>query len=249
MKTRYKQTFAILSGIVVAAIAVALIGERVKAAGEGSISGTVKLYGTAPHMKGIDMSKDPYCAQQHANNPPKMENVMVGANGGLENVVLYISEGLSASAASAVPSAEPIFDQKGCMYTPHVMVVDVNQKFKVTTSDQTTHNIHPLPAAGTGNIGWNKSQPPGAPPIESDWKAQEIAIPVKCNIHPWMHGWHVVVKGPYAVTDDNGNFTIKNVPPGSYTVTAWQEDLGTQTAKVTVAGGETAKADFTFKAK
>ena len=64
-----------------------------------------------------------------------------------------------------------------------------------------------------------------------------------------MHGWHVVVRGPYAITDDNGNFTIKNVPAGSYTVTAWQEDLGTQTAKVTVAGGAPAKADFTFKAK
>jgi hypothetical protein len=135
------------------------------------------------------------------------------------------------------------------MYTPHVMAVDTDQKFKVTTSDQTTHNIHPLPAAGTGNIGWNKSQPPGAPPIESSWKNQEIAIPVKCNIHPWMHGWHVVVKGPHAITDDNGNFTIKNVPAGSYTVTAWQEEYGTQTAKVTVAGGQAAKADFTFKAK
>ena len=249
MKTRHRYTFAILSAIVVAAVVVTIVGERVKAAGEGSITGTVKLSGTAPHMKGIDMSKDPYCVAQHKDKPVTLENVVVGAGGGLENVVLYISEGLPAAAASAVPSQEPEFDQKGCMYTPHVMAVDVNQKFKVVTSDQTTHNIHPLPAAGTGNIGWNKSQPPGAPPIETSWKAQEVAIPVKCNIHPWMHGWHVVVKGPYAITDDNGNFTIKNVPAGSYTVTAWQEEYGTQTAKVTVAGGQAAKADFTFKAK
>ena len=249
MKTRYKRTLAILSAISVVAVLLAIVGERVKAAGEGTITGTVKLNGTAPHMKGIDMSKDPYCVAQHKDNPAKLENVVVGANGGLQNVVLYLSEGLAAGATSAVPSQEPAFDQKGCMYTPHVMAVDTDQKFKVTTSDQTTHNIHPLPAAGTGNIGWNKSQPPGAPPIESSWKNQEIAIPVKCNIHPWMHGWHVVVKGPYAITDDNGNFTIKNVPAGSYTVTAWQEEYGTQTAKVTVAGGQAAKADFTFKAK
>jgi Carboxypeptidase regulatory-like domain len=248
MKNRYKQAFAVLSALVVVAALVTFVGERVKAAGEGSITGTVKLSGTAPHMKGIDMSKDPYCVSQH-KEPVKLENVVVGANGGLENVVLYISDGLSASAASAVPSTEPEFDQKGCMYTPHVMPVDVNQKFKVVTSDQTTHNIHPLPAAGTGNIGWNKSQPPGAPPIETSWKAEEVAIPVKCNIHPWMHGWHVVVKGPYAITDADGNFTIKNVPAGSYTVTAWQEEYGTQTAKVTVAGGQAAKTDFTFKAK
>ena len=249
MKTWYKRTFAILSALVVSAVLVAVVGEQVKAAGEGSITGTVKLNGTAPHMKGIDMSKDPYCVAQHKDSPAKLENVVVGSGGGIQNVVLYLSEGLPANAASAVPSQEPTFDQKGCLYAPHVMAVDVDQKFKVSTSDQTTHNIHPLPATGSGNIGWNKSQPPGAPPIESTWKNPEIAIPVKCNIHPWMHGWHVVVKGPYAITDENGAFTIKNVPAGSYTVTAWQEEYGTQTAKVTVAGGQAAKADFTFKAK
>jgi len=249
MNNRYRHAFAVLSAIVVAALMASVVGERVKAAGEGTITGTVKLDGTAPHMKGIDMSKDPYCVSQHKDSPVKLQSVVVGDNGGLENVVLYISQGLPAAAASAVPSEEPTFDQKGCMYLPHVMAVDVNQKFKVITSDQTTHNIHPLPAPGSGNIGWNKSQPPGAPPIENSWKAEEIAIPVKCNIHPWMNGWHVVVKGPYAITDGSGNFTIKNVPAGSYTVTAWQETYGTQTAKVTVAGGQAAKADFTFKAK
>jgi hypothetical protein len=58
-----------------------------------------------------------------------------------------------------------------------------------------------------------------------------------------------VVKGPYATTDENGNYTINNVPPGNYTLTAWQEVYGTQTQKVTVASGESAKGDFTFKAK
>jgi hypothetical protein len=74
-------------------------------------------------------------------------------------------------------------------------------------------------------------------------------IPVKCNIHPWMHGYFAVVKGPYATSDKNGSYTIHGVPAGSYTVTAWQEDLGTQTSKVTVAGGKPATADFTFAAK
>ena len=62
-----------------------------------------------------------------------------------------------------MPAKEPVFDQKNCMYTPHVLAMDVNQKFKVTTSDQTTHNIHPLPNPLAGNIPWNKSQPPGSP--------------------------------------------------------------------------------------
>jgi len=222
---------------------------KVKAAADGKITGTVKLDGTPPHMKGIDMSKDPYCSKYHENSPVQLQLVVVGKNGGLENVVLYISEGLPPGAASQKPSSVSVFDQKGCMYTPHVIAMDVGQDYKVTTSDQTAHNIHPLPDPTTGNIPWNRSQPPGAPPIVEKWKAEEVAIPVKCNIHPWMHGYFVVVKGPYAITDDNGSYTIENVPPGSYTVTSWQETYGTQTQKVTVAGGQTANANFTYKAK
>ena len=237
---------AVLSAVVLLCCGSLLLGPRVKAAGEGKITGTVKLDGTAPHMKGIDMSKDPYCAKAHANDPGHIEEVVVGASGGLENVVLYISEGLSG--ATETPTTVPVFDQKNCMYSPHVLAMDVNQKFKVQTSDQTTHNIHPLPNPMTGNIPWNQSQPPGAAPIEKSWKSVEM-IPVQCNIHPWMHGYFAVVKGPYATTDANGSYTMNNVPPGSYTVTAWQEKYGTQTAKVTVAAGGSGTADFTFKAK
>lgn len=239
---------ALLSTIVLICCGALILDQTVSAAGDGKITGTVKLDGTAPHMKGIDMSKDPYCVKANASSTPQMENVVVGSGGGLENVVLYISEGLSGSALTTPASTVPVFDQKNCRYTPHVLAMDVGQTFKVTTSDQTAHNIHPNPNPMTGNIPWNQSQPPGAPPVEKSWKAMEM-IEVKCNIHPWMHGYFAVVKGPYATTDSNGNYTIENVPPGNYTVTAWQEVYGTQTAKVTVAGGAAAKADFTFKAK
>ncbi|HXY06406.1 MAG TPA: carboxypeptidase regulatory-like domain-containing protein [Terriglobales bacterium] len=250
MKNHYQQKLlAVATAVALVGAATMILNHKVCAAGEGSITGTVKLSGTAPHMKPIDMSKDPYCVKQHADNPAAMENVVVSSSGGLKSVVLYISQGLTGNEASAVSSEEPTFDQKGCEYIPHVLALNPDQKFKVVTSDQTGHNIHPLPAPGGGNIGWNKSQPPGAPPIETSWKAQEVAISVKCNIHPWMHGWHAVVKGPYAVSDDNGSYTIKGVPAGAYTVTAWQEEYGTQTQSVTVAAGQAGKADFTFKAK
>jgi len=238
----------VLSAAVLLCCGVLLLVQKVGAAGEGKITGTVKLSGTAPHMRGIDMSKDPWCVKQHVNNPVHLQLVEVGQNDGLENVVLYISEGLSGSEQSEVPTTVPIFDQKGCMYTPHVLAMDVSQKYEVVTSDQTTHNIHPLPNPLSGNIPWNESQPPGSPPLVKSWKATEF-IPVQCNIHPWMHGWFAVVKGPYATTDEKGDYTINNVPPGNYTVTAWQEEYGTQTQKVTVAAGKPSTADFTFKAK
>jgi Carboxypeptidase regulatory-like domain len=238
----------VLSAVVLLCFGALLLGQNVNAAGEGKITGRVKLSGTAPHMRGIDMSKDPWCVKQHVNSPVHLQLVEVGQNDGLENVVLYISEGLSGSELSEVTTTVPVFDQKGCMYTPHVLAMDVSQKYEVITSDQTTHNIHPLPNPLTGNIPWNESQPPGAPALVKSWKATEF-IPVQCNIHPWMHGWFAVVKGPFATTDSNGSYAINNVPPGNYTVTAWQEDLGTQTKKVTVAAGKPGNADFTFKAK
>jgi Carboxypeptidase regulatory-like domain len=243
--SRHYNLAAVLSSVVLICCGALILGQKVNAAGEGKITGTVKLDGAVPHMKGIDMAKDPYCSKAHATDPAHLETYVVGADGGMANVVVYIAEGLSAAAET---SAEPVFDQKNCMYTPHVLALGVNEKFKVTTSDQTTHNIHPLPNPMTGNIPWNQSQPPGAQPVEKSWKAPEV-IPVQCNIHPWMHGWFVVVKGPHAATDSKGSYTINNVPPGNYTVTAWQEAAGTQTEKVTVAAGAAGTANFTFKAK
>jgi Carboxypeptidase regulatory-like domain len=222
---------------------------HVSAATAGTITGKIKLDGTPPHQKPIDMSKEPFCAKEHASNPVTTETVVAGPSGGLKWVVVYLSEGLEAGAASQVPPETPTWDQKGCQYIPHVIALDVNQHFKVSNSDPHSHNIHPLPAPNGANHEWNRSQPPGTPPFDQVWAAQEIAIPVKCNIHPWMHGYMAVVKGPTAVTDDNGNYTITNVPPGNYTVTAWQEVYGTQNQKVTVGAGKPTTADFTFKAK
>lgn len=244
MRMRHNLVAVLSLGVLVCCGAL-ILGQNVSAAGEGKITGTVKLAGDAPHMKGIDMSKDPYCSKAHATDPAHLETYVAGANGALENVVLYISDW---SGSAVTSTTVPVFDQKNCMYTPHVLAMDAGQTFKVVTSDQTAHNIHPNPNPMTGNIPWNQSQPPGAPPVEKSWKTAEF-IEVKCNIHPWMHGWFAVVKGPYATTDANGAYTINNVPPGNYTVTAWQEAAGTMTQKVTVSAGAAATADFTFKAK
>jgi plastocyanin len=243
MKNQYKYKLAaVFSAMLLLSIGVVILGQKVSAAGSGSVTGTVKLDGAAPHQKGIDMSKEPSCAAIHKDKPITTENVMVGANNGLANVVVYVTQGLSGNEAST-QSVE--LTQKGCQYIPHVVAVDAGQHMKVINADQTSHNIHPQP---TKNQEWNKSQPPSTPPLDVTWANEEIAVPVKCNIHPWMHGYIAVVKGPYGVSDENGSFSL-NLPPGSYTLTAWQETYGTQTQQVTVAAGKPANVSFTFKAK
>jgi hypothetical protein len=175
---------AILAAIVLVSAGALILDQKVSAAADGKITGTIKLDGSAPRQRPIDMSKEPSCAKIHESNPLHMENVVVGASGGLQNVVVYISEGLTGSEASAVSSENPDWDQKGCQYIPHVLVLNSNQHFKVTNSDQTSHNIHPMPKQGGPNHEWNKSQPEGAPPFDVTWTGDEVAIPVKCNIHP-----------------------------------------------------------------
>lgn len=250
MKNQTKYRAIVISCAVLLLVSVLMLSQHnVKAAppSEGSITGTIKLEGTPPHERAIDMSKEPSCAAIHKDNPVKIESVVVAPDGALKNVVVYISQGWSGPVQAS--SATPVFDQRGCQYIPHVMAVDAGEQFKVTNSDQTSHNIHPMPTPGGANHEWNKSQPPGAPPINSSWSGEEVAIHVKCNIHPWMSGYMAVVKGPFAVSDDKGSFKIDNIPPGDYTLTAWQETYGTQTQKVTVSAGKPATANFTFKAK
>ena len=245
------RVMAILSMLVVAAFVIVVSQRKVKAAppSGSSITGIIKLEGTPPHQRPIDMSKEPSCAAEHKANPVTTETVVAGPDGGLKNAVVYISDGLNGAEAAEVTPDTPTWDQKGCQYIPHVMPLNPNQHFKVVNSDPTSHNIHPMPTPGGPNHEWNKSQPSGAPPIDASWQAPEVAIHVKCNIHPWMSGYMVVVKGPYGISDDKGSFKIENVPPGNYTLTAWQENYGTQTQKVTVAAGKPATANFTFKAK
>ena len=209
--------------------------------GGSTISGKVTYTGTPPKMKPIDMSKEPTCAKQHAT-PVMTENVTTGADSSLQYVVVYISEG---DSGGAVPSETVRYDQRGCQYLPHVLPMQAGQVLQIFNDDQTSHNIHPLAKV---NPEWNKSQPAGSLPIDTKYDKPEF-IPVKCNIHPWMHGYFVVLNtSHYAVTGQDGSFSLKGLAAGKYTVTAWQEQYGTQTQDVTIGAGETKTANFTFKA-
>jgi plastocyanin len=207
-----------------------------------SVKGTVKFEGTPPKGVRIDMSQDPICSKAHPT-PATTEDFVVGGDGGLANVVVYVSDGLTTQ--NSQPPAQPVqLEQKGCQYKPHVLAMQAGQKLDVVNSDETTHNIHPTP---NDNREWNMTQPHGMP-LEQTFAREEVAIPVKCNVHPWMKGYIAVLKHPYfAVSDKNGNFEIKDLPPGTYTITAWQEKMPPQMQKVTVGTGEAKTLDFTFK--
>jgi hypothetical protein len=191
-------------------------------------------------MKPIDMSKEPTCAKEHTP-PLETQNVTTGPGNALEYVVVYISAGEPSSQA---PSEPVRYEQKGCMYLPHILPMHANQPLQIYTDDPFTHNIHPMPKR---NPEWNKSQPAGSPPIDTMWANPEF-IEVKCNIHPWMHGYFAVLNtSHYAVTDNEGSFSLKGLAPGKYTVTAWQEQYGTQSQDVTVGATGAASANFVFK--
>jgi plastocyanin len=216
----------------------------------GTIAGVVSFEGTAPAPKKIDTTADAACGKA---NPNLTTDDTIVTDGKLANVFVYIKEGTVDAGkkigeyAWSTPSGTVQLDQRGCHYNPHVLGVQTNQKISITNSDQTQHNIHWIPKT---NPEWNQSQPNGAPAIEKTFTRAEVLIPVKCNQHPWMKAYIGVMKTPFFdVTETNGAYEIKGVPPGKYTVVAWREG-GTngseKTMEVTVPANGSGKADFSF---
>jgi Carboxypeptidase regulatory-like domain len=172
------------------------------------------------------------------------EKVLTGPGNTLQNVVVYISSGESNIAPSEAPPAR--FDQQGCRYPTRVLAFRVGQEVSISNSDPFNHNIHPMPKI---NREWNKIQLPGTPPFSYSYGSEEF-IPVKCNIHSWMQAYFVVLKtSHFAVTGNDGRFTLPALPAGTYTITAWHETYGTRSREITVADDQQPTVDFVFNAK
>lgn len=217
---------------------------KVDPATAGVLTGKIRFTGRKPARKMIDMDQDPDCARLHKNGHVFDESVAVNPNGTLANVFVYIKAGLEGKKFE-VPGAPVTIDQKGCWFHPRVIGIQTGQALQVTNSDPVTHNIHPLAQI---NREWNHSQAEGDAPLSRRFVRPEIMIRVKCNVHNWMRAYIGVVDHPYfAVTSSDGSFEIQNVPPGNYTIAAWQEKLGEQEQTIVLAPSAKTTLAFIFK--
>jgi plastocyanin len=210
-------------------------------AAAGEIKGKIAFDGEAPQRRPVKMSADPKC--EAANPDGRMGEVFVVNGNGLQNVFIYVKEGVSGEHTA--PTAPVVIDQHGCMYSPHVLGAMVGQTIEIRNSDDTLHNVHSLPEKSKQ---FNNAMPMKGMTIKKKFTAAEVMVRIKCDVHPWMSGYVGVLDHPFhAVSGPDGTYTIAGLPAGNYTIEAWHEKMGTQTQKVTVAETGAATADFSFK--
>ena len=207
----------------------------------GSITGTITFEGKAPKMTPLKVDAAPICV---ANNEiaPKKEWLILDENKGVKNMLVFITEGLNIDYS---PPEEPVvIDQKGCIYSPHVVGIMAGQQLDILNNDGTLHNIHALPKV---NKEFNKAQPRSKKKLSVKFEKPEAPFKIKSDVHPWMGAYIGVFDHPcFAVSGDDGTYIISDLKPGEYVIEAWHEKLGSQTANVTVSDSA-AHQDFTFK--
>jgi plastocyanin len=192
-------------------------------------------------MKPLKREADPFCGKI----PMKDEEVIVGAGGGLKNVLVRLTKGVTGSYPP--PEKRALIDQTECMYRPRVQGIIAGQQISIKNSDQTLHNIHSYKGASTI---FNQAEIPGMPPMVKQLDAAGQIVKFKCDVHPWMTGYIAVSTHPFfAVTDNDGGFTIADVPAGTYTVEAWHERFGTTTAEVTVTPNKPGSVQLALAAR
>lgn len=209
---------------------------------DAAVKGLVKFEGQKPERQVLDTGADAYCKRMHATDPLLSDAAVIADDGGFQHIFVFIAN--PPEKEYPAPAEPVVLDQKGCRYEPHVFGILVGQQLAVRNGDETTHNVRGF---ATKNRAFNFGQPAGSEPRTREFTIVEEALKIKCDIHPWMQSYAFVLPHPFfAVTDSAGNYEIKNVPAGTYTLKAWHERLGYMEQQITVADAE-ARADFTFK--
>ena len=217
--------------------------QRVDAARAGNVTGRVTFEGAPPANPVVRVASDPACMQEN-DGAVTIENYRV-RDGGLDNVFIYVKDGLGNYQFDA-PAGAVKLDQRGCQYTPYVLGVRVGQPIEISNSDATMHNVHALPEV---NREFNFGQLKKGQTDLRTFTAPEVMVRVKCDVHGWMNAYVGVIEHPYfAVTTDGGKFELKGLPAGTYTVEAWHAKAGTRTQQVTVGEKEDKAIAIAFSA-
>jgi hypothetical protein len=221
-------------------------GQKIDPATTATLSGKVTVDGALPPNVTIKMNADPVCARETSGTTQTTETYVVGPDGkSLANVFVYVKDGLDKYAFDT-PTEPARIDQKDCRYHPHVFGMQVGQPLEIVNSDPTLHNIH---AVAKNNREFNNGQPLQGMKTTHAFTAPEVMVPFKCDVHGWMNAYVGVLPHPFfAVTDAGGSFSLKGLPPGTYTIEAWHERLGTSTQTVTLGEKDSKEISFTFKA-
>ncbi len=229
----------------------------VKAEGWGTLKGRVVFAGNAPDLAPLVKQGDASVkdAQVCAAEPvPNQTLVVDPETKGVKWAIVYIPRptAVNEEAKSEALQAQQEFDQDGCLFVPHVLAAMTGSKVDIKSSDPVGHNVH----FNLFNLKNNFSVQPGAPVPPIELKAKENRPgDVVCDIHPWMKAWWMVSDNPYfAVTNDKGEFEIKNAPAGTQKVVVWQEAVHPKfvTASsgdpVTIKADDVTTQDFTIQA-
>jgi hypothetical protein len=184
----------------------------------GTITGTVKWSGPTPKIAAIPINKDPQVCDPQSQKKRDLERLVIGASGGVANTVVFL-KGITKGKAMDLPEERQFLNQRTCRYEPHVLLVPANGTLKLKSSDPILHTVH-MSGASDYNLPF-----PFANQTVSRTMNREGLVDLRCNAgHVWMNGEMLVVHHPYyAITDDDGNFKLTNVPPGEYEIEAWHE--------------------------
>ena len=211
----------------------------------GTVTGKIVLDGTVPAAEVIRLDGDPKCVALAAGEERRTEYVVLGDGNTVQNVFVYVKEGLP-NRMYPVPSQPVVLDQQKCRYVPRVIGVQVGQQLTIKNSDPLLHNVR---AEGAINEPFDVGTPVQGMEVKRTFVTREVMVPFKCNVHSWMNAYVGVLEHPYfAVSDSTGRFSLPQLPPGTYTIEIWHERFGSQTQQVTVAAKEAKDLTFTFKA-
>lgn len=207
----------------------------------GKIRVTVKYDGTVPRNKEINMQSAPACAKAH--DGAVLDPAMLVKDGRLANAIVWIKSGFEKYVFA--PPATPVeVDQIGCMFAPRVAVTMVHQPLSFVNSDAEAHNVHGKPEVVSG---WNFLISRKGARREVVFDKPEVAVPVGCDIHPWMRAYVGIVSNPfYGVTPDDGTVDLSGVPPGTYGIGIWHEKLGILERQVELAASGEVSVEVTY---